>query len=239
MDTLKGIATLWPAAGRGWELINGCRPAAFNANVNVNRKHFARANSVIDSGLHDGRPSPYPANPAQRLLSHSRSLSYMKAERRVEPGSYTPSPLMDDQHVSFHQPSQLYQNSMFSPALPAASLSRPFNQQPNQPNPSTPGWGGAGDTSFVRSAFNNNPPSSRHSHSASVGSQRELGQQVNANQGAPMPHFWSDPFTDSTLLASNYYGLPVMDRQTQIAIDQNLHTGFGQADFAPFGGGNF
>jgi hypothetical protein len=239
MDTLKGIANLWPAAGRGWELINGCRPTALNVTTNVNRTHFARASSAIDSGLRDSRPSPYPVNPAQRLLSHSRSLSHMKAEHRVEPGSYKPSPLMDDQHVSFHQPSQIYQNSIFPPALSATSFSRPYNQQPIQPNPSTSGWGGAGDTSFVRSAFNNNPSSSHHSQSASVGSQQEQGRQVNVNQNAPMPHFWTDPFTDSTLLASNYYGLPVMDRQTQIAIDQNLQNGFGQADFAPFGGGNF
>jgi hypothetical protein len=162
----------------------------------------------------------------------------MKAER----GSHTPSPLMDDQHVSFHQPSQLYQQNaitMLPPAVPVASFPRPFNKPPTQTTPLISSWAGA-DTSFVRSTFNsNNPSSSQHSRSASVGAQREQGRQVNVNQSVAMPHFWSDPFTDSTLLASNYYGLPVMDRQTQIAIDQNLHTGFGQADFAPFESGNF
>ena len=206
--------------------------------------HFPRASSMHDSVAHDKRSSPYPTNPAQRMLSHSRSLTFAKPDRRMDAGGHTPSPLIDDQHKSFHQPSQLYQSSVYESPAPAPSFSRPYNLYPTPVNPSLSGWGPGSDTSFIRSTFsssnnnNNNSPSSAHNRSASAGSQQEQqGHQINP--GGPMPHFWSDPFTDSTILASSYYGLPVMDRQAQIAIDQNLPAGFGQADFAPFEGINF
>ena len=242
MDTLKGIAKLWPAAGRGWELINGCRTEIRRAPIiNVNRAHFARPTSAIESGMHDGHQAQLQQQqqqqqqfPTNRMLSHSRSLSHVKGDIR---GSMTPSPLSADSQRLIHHRSQIFPSPVYQPAPPSASFAGPYNLQTDPIGSSIPSWGGDA-AGFARSTFNhNNPPSGTHSRSASVGSQRE--QQINANANAPMPHFWSDPFTDSTLLTSNYYGLPVMDRQTQIAIDHNSQIDFGQVDFTPFDGTTF
>lgn len=218
MDSLKGISKLWPAAGRGWELIKGCRTEIRRAPaINVNRAHFAR-----ESGMQDSRQQQQEQAPTSRMLSHSRSLSHVR-------GGMTPSPLGDPQRLIHHR-SQVFPSPVYQPTPPSASFAGPYNLQNDT---AMPNWGG--ENTFIRSNFNNNNPTSgAHSRSASVGSQRD---QINPS--APMPHFWSDPFTDSTLLTSNYYGLPVMDRQAQIAIDHNSQAGFGQVDFTPYDGAGF
>ncbi|KIM22896.1 hypothetical protein M408DRAFT_28343 [Serendipita vermifera MAFF 305830] len=223
MDALKGMAKLWPAASRGWELINGCRTEVRRAPViNIQQSHFARASSAVEPGgqqqqIPQQQQQPFPAN---RMLSHSRSLSHVRGDTRA---GMTPSPLGDR---LIHHKSQIFPSSVYQPTPPSATFATPYNLQNDPTRSSIPGWG-FGSTSS---------PSGAHSRSTSVGSLRE---QVNTNPGAPMPHFWSDPFTDSTILTSNYYGVPILDRQTQIAIDHNAQGGFGPVDFTPYESGTF
>ncbi|KAG8837598.1 hypothetical protein FRC18_008823 [Serendipita sp. 400] len=207
MDTLRGISTLWPSAGRGWELINGCRSATRRPFPVQNIAHTGQRPQ--DDNLYSGRASQNQA----RGLSHAKSMSHVGGERQNLHNS-----LASNRVGQFH-----YQrNTSFQPSQPLqspASILQGYEPQSQFASFS------AADPNNARTTFIQ--PSPTHSRSASVASHREPAT-------APMPHFWSDPFTDSTLLSSNYYGLQGMDRQTQVALDRNTNSGFPQFNFTPF-----
>ncbi|KAG8835837.1 hypothetical protein FRC17_000801 [Serendipita sp. 399] len=207
MDTLRGISALWPSAGRGWELINGCRSSIPRP---VPIRHLANAvQRPQDDNLYLGRSSQNQT----RSLSHAKSMSHVGGDRQDQLGTQPPN------RINVGQP-HYPRDASFQSSQPLQSLQSPANLI--QGYEFTPHLHTA-NTIAPRSSFIQ--PSPTHSRSASVASHREPVV-------TPMPHFWSDPFTDSTLLSSNYYGLQGMDRQAQLALDRN--PAFSQFNFTPF-----
>ncbi|CAG8681951.1 48_t:CDS:2, partial [Acaulospora colombiana] len=122
------------------------------------------------------------------------------------------------------------QSSFYSTANDPSGAPRGFIQSNTSAEQSLPPWG-TNDSSSVRQPFN---PSISHTRSASAGSYRDYGNNT------AMPHFWSDPFTDSTLLTSNYYGLPMaMDQSVGTSLDQQAGSGYGRVNYTPFDAPNF
>ncbi|CAG7850422.1 SubName: Full=Uncharacterized protein {ECO:0000313/EMBL:CCA69624.1} [Serendipita indica DSM 11827] len=210
METLRGISSLWPAAGRGWELINGCR-------ATIRRPTPVRHLAMTNKKSYDDIAQAYRNTAQRRVLSHAKSLSHFGRHHNVSPPSSQP-----ESTVGYDLGTSAHTLSSFRPQT-----------NPPSAGPSTPQYGSwpTGDSNMLPPSFSQISPT--HARSASVGSHRD--------QQAPtaMPHFWSDPFTDSSLLTSNYYGLQGMGRQIQMALDQNPNTQYGQVNYTPFEGTGF
>lgn len=217
METLKGVAPLWPSAGRGWELINGCRPSMKPADtVNAAISLLSRR---PEDGFKNNRTPP-PSQP-QIMQSPQRAFPTDKDHSNLQ-SNITPEGL--DGYRGYPSNSGIPANRYALSEQSPSPLPRPYA---GAANTTFSHWPGNGDTSFVRSTFNNS--STSHSRNPSVGSQRDPTR-------VPPPHFWSDPFTDSTLLTSNYYGLPITDRQVQ-TTGENGGVEFGSLNYASYQGG--
>lgn len=218
METLRAISTLWPSAGRAWELLNGCKATLRRPEVIVP----SLSTKIQQHGGRDGYTPQYPQN---RLLTKAQSLSHLGRRSREELNA---NHGMD---VSFQSHNI---NSLQTPQS-AYPRTQGFSPQQNMSDQIFVPWSGGSDTSFIRSNFDNSSPT--HSRSASVGSHREP-----PGSAASIPHFWTDPFTDTSLLTSNYYGLPNMvDRRGQpISLENNLAPqGFGGVSYVPYEGTGF
>jgi hypothetical protein len=212
MEALRGMSALWPAAGRGWDLINGCRPRTGDT-VNAAISLLSRRQEDTLSNNRISLPSQPQSR--QRTISSEKDHNRMQSNVPQEPlDGYRSFPTNNAPTVT------RFALNEQSPS----PLSRPYGGPANAPYMN---WTGNSDTSFVRSTFNN--PPSTHSRNASVGSQREPPR-------TPLPHFWSDPFTDTSLLTSNYYGLPVMERQVPTATESGSIE-FGPINYAAYQGG--
>jgi hypothetical protein len=226
MEALKEIAVLWPSAGRAWELIRGCRASVRRVDTLKADPSTSLRRQKDDtywgsaSSAREAQGSQYSQN---RVLAHSRSLSQVRSTNRLNPheGLETPS------DVSYGYPQGRSVQGSFYNTNDPSNTSRGFVQSNES---SLPPWT-TNDNSSVRQPFN---PSVSHTRSASAGSFRDYGNS------AVMPHFWSDPFTDSTLLTSNYYGLPTaMDQSVGINLDQQTGSGYGRVNYTTFDAPSF
>lgn len=216
METLKAISTLWPSAGRAWELLNGCRPVA--------KQHESLLTPGISlkmqTGMRDGYPPRYAHNPS---LTRTQSLSCL----RPRDEQYMPHPQPIDNSVqphnlqSIHPPHTAYPSHSYSPHRSTDQLFGPLNSTH------------IGDTSYIRTAFDSSAPG--HNRSASVGSQRE------SVASGTLPSLWTDPFTDSSLLSSNYYAIPttVDHRAHSTGIENASGTHLGGLTYVQYENGGF
>ncbi|PVG01630.1 hypothetical protein CPB86DRAFT_871039 [Serendipita vermifera] len=230
MEALKEISVLWPSAGRAWELIKGCRASVRRIDTlkvdpsGPTRRQKDDSYWGPTSSTRELQGGQYSQN---RGLAHSRSLSQVRGTSRLNftDGLETPS------DVSYPYPQgRPAQSSFYSTGNDPSGASRGFIQSNTPVEPSLPPWA-TNDGSSARQPFN---PTISHTRSASAGSYRDYGNS------AAMPHFWSDPFTDSTLLTSNYYGLPTaMDQSVGVTLDQQAGSGYGRVNYTPFDASNF
>lgn len=217
METLRAMSTLWPSAGRAWELVNGCRATLRRPELVVP----SMGPNVSQNGMRDSRPAQYPQS---RLLTKAQSLSHLGRSREELKKSQTIDTALHQRAASTLQPP----HSAY-PHMQRYSPQQNANDQLLVP------WNGVGDNNFMQATLDNSPLG--HSRSASVGSQRDP-----SGGAIVMPHFWTDPFTDSSLLTSNYYGLPNMvDRQRQpTSVESDLAPqGFSGLPYVPYGGAGF
>lgn len=191
MDTLKGMSKLWPSAERGWDLIRGCR-AILRKPEQLKPRHFTQPQVSHESLRSEGRGAQYAQ--VQNAAPQPRSLTDLSRFRDEGSGI-----------------NAFKTGTMGSSRLHSASTEhlRPYSQPPIKASPQQPqfppiNWpsgDGINLNNLNRSPFAEPVPST---------SQREL---TNLQQGGALPHYWTDAFTDTTLLNSNYYGLPPLSQQ--------------------------
>ena len=169
--------------------------------------------NLSQNGMRDSRPQ-------NRLLTKAQSLSHLGRSREEPNKSQTIDTALHQRAANTLQPP----HSAY-PHMQRYSPHQNVNDQLFVP------WNGVDDDSFMQATLDNSPPN--HSRSASVGAQRGA---------VSMPHFWTDPFADSSLLTSNYYGLPNMvDGPGQPnSVEGNLAPqGFSGLPYVPYDGAGF
>lgn len=216
MDVLNIVRYIWPSAGRAWDLLHGCR-IAIKTNTDMPRNRVtSQVKRHADEAFDDYHAQS--AHPSLQQQAYAQSSKPAPVER------------MDTQmHRPLSRPPSTHFNQIFPSASPYSVHVHPAS--PEQPDGTTyfslNGWGDnpSLDTPGLYSQPSIQGPlvsqqASRSQHLAplSQAPQPQLSSQqtfVSSQQlGSQM---WGDPYADSNLLSSNYYGLPIANRRSEAA----------------------
>jgi hypothetical protein len=214
MDVLNSMRYIWPSAGRAWDLLHGCR-AAIKTNTDIPRNRVtAQVKRHADEAFDD-----YHAQPAQHTLHQQAYLQGSKPVPvdRIEPRMHRP----------LSRPPSTHFNQLFPSNSSYGVRVHPVSQEQADGTTyfSINGWGDNPglDTPGLYSQSSIQGPlvpqhTSRPQHMSPL-SQAPQAQPPSQQTFVPTQslgsQMWGDPYADSNLLSSNYYGLPIANRRSE------------------------
>ena len=219
-DVLNAMRCTWPSAGRAWDLLHGCR-VAIKANTDIPRSRVtAQVKRHADEAFDDYHTTPaHPSLQQQPYMQNSK-----------------PAPVdrMDSQmHRPLSRPPSSHFNQIF-PSNPSYGVRvHPVSQDQSDGSTyfSINGWGDNPglDTPGLYSQSSIQGPlvpqqTSRPPHMAPLSQAPLSAQQALVPAQSIGSQMWGDPYADSNLLSSNYYGLPIANRRSE-AAPVSMHVG--------------
>jgi len=219
IDVLNATRYTWPSAGRAWDLLHGCR-VAIKTNTDIPRNRVtAQVKRHADEAFDEYHTQPAHPSLQQPYVQSSKSAPVDRMETQM------------NRSLSKPPPSQL--NQIF-PSNPAYGVRvHPVSQEQSDgttyfsingwvdnPGLDTPGL-------YSQSSIQVPQQASRPQHMAplSQAPQAQIApQQTLVPAQALGSQMWGDPYADSNLLSSNYYGLPIANRRSE-AAPVSMHMG--------------
>lgn len=220
MDVLNGMRYTWPSAGRAWDLLCGCR-TAIKTNTDMPRNRVTtQVKRHADEAFDD---------------YHTQSAHPSLQRPYVQNSKPAPVDRMATQmHRSLSRPTSSHLNPIFPPSSsPYGVRVHPVPQE--QPDGTTyfsiNNWGEnpSLDTPGMYSQPSIQGPlisqqASRPQHMAPLSGAPQGQQQTLVPAQSLESQMWGDPYADSNLLSSNYYGLPIATRRSEPA-PVSMHLG--------------
>ena len=218
MGVLNVMRCIWPSAGRAWDLLHGCR-IAIKTNTDIPRNRVtAQVKRPAGEAFDDYRTQPaHPSVQQQSYVQNSK-----------------PAPIDTQPQRPLSRPSSSH---FFPSGSPYGVRVHPVSQE--QPDGTTffsiNGWGDNPglDTPGLYSQSPIQGPlvpqqASRPQHMAPIpqAPPAQLSSQQTLVPTQPLGNhqMWGDPYADSNLLSSNYYGLPIANRRSESA-PVSMHMG--------------
>lgn len=215
-DVLNIMRYIWPSAGRAWDLLHSCR-LAIKTSTDIPRSRVtAQVKRHADEAFDDYHTTPaHPSLQQQPYVPNSKPAPIDRVDTQM--------------HRPLSRPPSSHFNQMFPPNPSYSVRVHPVPQDQSD-----------GTTFFSMNGWGDNPgldAPGLYSQSPIQGSlvpqQTSRPQhipplpqapqaQLSAQQAlVPAPslgsQMWGDPYADSNLLSSNYYGLPIANRRSEAA----------------------
>ena len=215
MDVLSAMRYTWPSAGRAWDLLYGCR-AAIKTNTDIPRNRVTtQVKRHADEAFDDYHAQPPHPSLQQPYVQSSKPAAVDRMSTQM--------------HRPLSRPSSSHLNTIFPSTSPYGVRVHPVSQE--QPDGTTyfsiNGWGDnpSLDTPGIYSQSSiqgplvpQQAPRPQHMAPLSGAPQTQLSpQQTLVPAQSLESQMWGDPYADSNLLSSNYYGLPIANRRSEPA----------------------
>lgn len=223
MDVLNAMRCIWPSAGRAWDLLHGCR-VAIRTNSDIPRSRVtAQVKRHADEAFDDYHTTPpHPSLQQQPYVQNSKPAPIERMDAQL--------------HRPLSRPPSSHFNQIFPSNPPYGVRVHPVSQDQSDGTTyfSINGWGdnpgldapGLYSQSPIQGSLVPQQTSrSQHMAPLSQAPPAQLpGQQALVPAQAIGGQMWGDPYADTNLLSSNYYGLPIANRRSE-AAPVSMHVG--------------